>query len=174
MALLSDTDPDQTPRSTLADAVMHRQMACLNLLLEAGANLYPTWPVLFPRYKFFGPSPLDMAIRTRWEEGVKAMLNTLSTKLPQELVRLRQRLPEKQLRGCLRARDPDLLNVIRLLINFLYGWILHGLMKFLFFFLYSWILHYLIIFFNACQIFVEVNSYDVYKLIFSIDESYTV
>ena len=84
-------------------------------------------PVLFPQYKFFGPSPLDMVIRTRWEEGIEAMLNTLSTKLPKDLVRLRQRLPDKQLQGCLCARDPDLLNVIRLLINFLYGGILHGL-----------------------------------------------
>ena len=75
--------------TALSDAVMHRQMACLNLLLEAGANPYPTLPALFPRNKIFGPSPLDMAIRTRWKEGVEAMLNTLSTKHPKDLVRLR-------------------------------------------------------------------------------------
>ena len=45
--------------------------------------------------------------------------------------------------------------------------------NFSFFILYSWILDCLIIYFYACQIFVEVNSYDVYKLIFSIDESHT-
>ena len=43
-----------------------------------------------------------------------------------------------------------------------------------FFILYSWILLCLMIYFYAFQIFVKVNSYDVYKLISSIRESYIV
>ena len=49
--------------TALSDAVMHKQMACLKLLLEAGANPYPTLPVLFPRYKFLAH------LRWIWQSG---------------------------------------------------------------------------------------------------------